>query len=276
MEEFNYDLFFNQFLIEKGDIVDVASDLASILMYCRRKKISFDSNHMIDMLQQKAGNSGTVMIRTFSWDFCHGKKFDILKSPGRVGSLGNIAMNRADFKRTKHPLYSWMVWGKHQKELCSLENKTSFGVGTPFDFLYKHNGKQITIGNTSSVACTQVHHCEALARVPYRFEKNFTGIYADEWGRESEQTFSMYVKPYNAKVSNDVLNSEGYSKILVEEGILTNTYYNGILNCRTYNLHALTDYVLNDLTKGDGSLVVSVNENPGYKNIDINWADLAY
>lgn len=276
MNEFNYGQFFDSFSIEEGDIVDVASDLASILMYCHREKLTFDINKMIDKLQQCIGNNGTILIRTFSWDFCHGKKFDILKSPGRVGSLGNAALKRADFKRTRHPIYSWMVWGKHQKELCSLGNKASFGKDTSFDFLYKHNGKQITIGNTHRVACTQVHHCEALAEVPYRFEKNFTGIYADELGMESQQTFSMHVRPYNINVSNEILNTENYSKTLIREGIFKNAYYDGVINCRTYNLHRLTDYFLNDLIQGNGSFLVSVNGSPGYKNIDINWDDLVY
>lgn len=42
MNEFNYGQFFDSFSIEEGDIVDAASDLASILMYCHREKLTFD------------------------------------------------------------------------------------------------------------------------------------------------------------------------------------------------------------------------------------------
>jgi aminoglycoside N3'-acetyltransferase len=167
-----------------------------------------------------------------------------------------------------------MVWGKYAEELCRLNNTSSFGEGSPFDFLYQKQGVQITIGNTANVACTQIHHCEALAKVPYRKEKKFTGSYIDCDGSESQRTYSMYVRPLNALVSNEAVNEPHFTKTLVEQGILTNKDYDGIINCRRYDLRKLTDYVLEDLTEGDGSFVVSVNGVPGYKNSGVCWDEL--
>ena len=112
MEELNYRELISGIGIEKGNILDIASGLHDIKQYCRSHNLSFDGNHLIDVLKEETGPGGTVMIRAFTWDFCQQIPFDILHSPSQVGALGNIAMEREDFKRTQHPIYSWMVWGK--------------------------------------------------------------------------------------------------------------------------------------------------------------------
>ena len=84
--------------IEKGDTVDVASDLVSIIMFCRKRKIGFDADKLIDALKDLVSGEGTVMIRMFNWDFCRGTDFDIRKTPSRVGALGNVALKETILK----------------------------------------------------------------------------------------------------------------------------------------------------------------------------------
>ena len=67
------------------------------------------------------------------------KIFDYKKTPSNCGSLSNIALQRSDFKRTKHPIHSFAVFGKHKNYLCNLENKSSWGEDSPFKFLYKNS-----------------------------------------------------------------------------------------------------------------------------------------
>ena len=133
-KELDYMDFLQGVGVEKGDIIDVSSDMANVLLYCRRIGARLVPDHLIDSLQELVGPEGTVMIRTFTWDFCHGEPFDIRTSPSRVGALGNAAMKRADFKRTRHPIYSWMVWGKRADELLQMDQPSAFGPGSVFDF----------------------------------------------------------------------------------------------------------------------------------------------
>lgn len=153
---------------------------------------------------QTVGENGTILIRTFNWDFCHGGTFDIKRTPSQVGSLGNIALKRKDFRRTQHPLYSWMVWGKCTDELCELNSNSSFGENSVFDFLYKKNVKLLCIGNTSVSSFTQTHYAEAVVKVPYRFEKNFKSKYIDLEGRKSIREYSMFVRYLDYKIEADV------------------------------------------------------------------------
>lgn len=275
MEEFNYKEYLDGIGIKKGDILDVASDMMSVMMYCRRKKLHFNPNLLIDALQEKVGEEGTVMIRTFTWDFCHETPFDMKKSPSRSGSLGDVAMKREDFKRTKHPIYSWMVWGKYQEELCAMENTSAFGVDTPFDLLDKKHGKQMVIGNLATTACTQIHHCEAMAEVPYRLDKMFKGEYVDENGESSLREYSMHVRPLNLSVSNEVTNSKEFGDMLKEQGIYICKMYDEKVECSVFLLHEMTECLIEDL-KDEGKWVVSINNCAGYKAAGVDWDTLKY
>lgn len=58
MEEFNYAEFISCVPIEKGETIDVVSDLLSIGMYCKRRKIKFDPNELIDCFAMLLGQKG--------------------------------------------------------------------------------------------------------------------------------------------------------------------------------------------------------------------------
>ncbi len=269
-----YEQFLQGVGIEKGDIIDVASDMVSILMYCRKRKIEFNPDDLLDALKNLVGPEGTVMVRMFNWDFCHGTPFDMSKSPSRVGALGNTALKRSDFIRTAHPLYSWMVCGKYAGELAKMNNTCAFGPGTPFDFLYTHGGKQFTLGNTVADACTQMHHAEAVAAVPYRFEKMFTGEYTDLGGNTSLRTYSQYVRYLDVKVEN--INTDEGERLdtLKELGILTEKYYDDALRVSVIDLRQITDFFVKDIEENEGRFIVNINGLPGYKEAGIDYESL--
>ena len=61
MEELNYRELISGIGIEKGNILDIASGLHDIKQYCRSHNLSFDGNHLIDVLKEETGPGGTVM-----------------------------------------------------------------------------------------------------------------------------------------------------------------------------------------------------------------------
>lgn len=250
--------------IEKGDIIDVASALRGMKQYCDNQGLVFEANYLIDALIEKVGSKGTVMIRTFNWDFCDQVPFDILHTPSQVGALGTIAMKRWDFRRTQHPIYSWTVWGKHQDYLCDLNNTCAFGEGTPFEFLYKNNAKMVRIGNTNEWAFTQRHHAEKLADVPYRYEKVFEGNYIDRDGISNIKKYSMFVRHLDMEVElNDYLPIEQEWE---ETGVKVSKKWNDI-SCCSIRLKEAMDYIYDDLIYGFGSKTVVVNGTAGYQNV---------
>jgi hypothetical protein len=82
--------------VGEGDLLDISSDLLSVIMDYRKNKIIFDPERLLDSFCEKVGGGGTVMIRTWNWDFCHNAAFDWRNTPSQVGALGNIALKRSD------------------------------------------------------------------------------------------------------------------------------------------------------------------------------------
>ena len=178
------------FLLPKNNILP-------IILNFKKYKIDFKVDALINDLQNHVGNNGTLIFPTYNWGFCNKKTFNYHKTPSKCGALSNLVLKRSDFKRTKHPIYSLAVWGKHKKHLCSLQNKTSWGEGSPFDFMYKKNCKNLFIGLDYKEAFTMDHYFEQKVKVNYRYNKTFTSTYIDEFGKKKIKSYSMYVRNEN-------------------------------------------------------------------------------
>lgn len=131
MAELDYNMLLKAVPIKRGATVDVVSDLFNIQKRCWEIGRKFDPDKLIDAICDTVGEEGTVLIRMFSWDFCHGKGYDARHTSSQVGALGNIALKRSDFRRTKHPMYSWMVWGNYQDYLVVRRPCHVDGVRAP-------------------------------------------------------------------------------------------------------------------------------------------------
>lgn len=275
-KEFDYHGFLRDLPIASGDIVDVASDLLSVLLFCRQRNLSFCADGLLDALKELVGENGTVLIRSFSWDFCHGVPFDIRNSPSRTGSLGNRAAARPDFIRTRHPIYSWWVWGKHQEALCSMDACGAFGKGGVFDYLYQNSGKQVGIGRIGSTALSQLHYAEVEMKVPYRREKYFSENYTDENGHTEPRTYSMHVRPFNINVTYENIEGEQTLNYMRDQGILVESLYEDTLPCLVFHLKEATDFFKRDFAENQGKRLVSVEGVPGIVNEDVDWARAVY
>lgn len=188
--------------IEKGDILYISSDI-TMLMYRVSKTYSIKTkeakkefmNKFVDTLKEMVGEQGTLLVPMFTWSFCRGVEYDARSTPGEVGALGNwILDNRTDFRRTKHPLYSFMVTGKDADLLYNMENKTAWGADSPFSYLHHNHGKNLLINVTLERCFTFTHYVEECLKVPYRYFKDFSGTYIDENGNKSNRTYTMYVR----------------------------------------------------------------------------------
>lgn len=232
--------------VKKGDIIDVASDLLSVMLRFRERHERFDANRLLEALKEVVGEEGTVLIRAFNWDFCHGVPFHYQKTPSRVGSLGNAALKRPDFKRTKHALYSWCVWGKYQEQLTEMDPVDAFGDDSIFAFLEEHNASLLRLGSVTVSGLTSMHRAEQRANIPVRFIKNFTGLYtgADEVRRE--KTYSMFVRnlDYHIRVREEILTEN-----LRRKGVIEEHCYDGV-NIDRVDLRAAGKAVYQDILDG--------------------------
>ena len=189
-----YDEIIDKLNIKSGEKIWLASDITKYVFVARRNGGSFSPDHLIDVLKECIGPQGDLIIPVFSFEFSNNGRYDYRNSKGTCGHLGNLALTREDFKRTKHPMHSFMVWGRDKELLCSMENKHSFGVDSPFGFCREENVRQIFLGTDYQRGMTYVHFVETECRVPYRFDKSFKGIYVTQDGAEEEREYLYYAR----------------------------------------------------------------------------------
>ena len=190
--------------LAKGQTLLVSSDIVSLAFGALSAGETFRCEDFIETLQAALGPEGTLLFPTFNFDFCQGKSFDIRHSSSATGVLSKAALGRADFKRTRHPIHSFAVWGKHQNYLCGLRNKSSFGADSPFASLLSEKAVALIIGLSYQGAFTFAHYAEEMERVPYRYLKEFTAPYVDEFGNSKISRYSMYVRDLEKGVESSL------------------------------------------------------------------------
>ena len=214
------------FPIRDGDTVIISSDIRRVLFDSKRKGNPFEPDDFIDTLIQKIGCEGTLLFPTYNWDYCQGIPFDYIHTKCKTGTLGTIALKRDDFKRTKHPIYSFAVWGKDKEWLCNMNNISSFGADSPFAYLKEKNALNILIDVDYQNCFTYVHFVEEQSKiVKYRYQKMFSAPYIDVNGQIRDSKYSMFVRYLELDVENKI-NRIGH---ILEENKIANKLTVGII-----------------------------------------------
>jgi len=181
--------------IHEGDILLIASDITKLSYSAIKAEGEFDPNKLIDSFKNKLGNNGTLLFPSYNFLLESGDIFDIKKTrPFLCGALSIAALGRDDFMRTKHPLHSFLVWGKHADEICNLNNKSSFGEDSPFAFLHHHKAKMLFIDIDLYGSFTFTHYVEEMEKVRYRRMKKYEIIYTDNENITSVKEYFLYKK----------------------------------------------------------------------------------
>lgn len=216
----------SHFRLNKGDNVFVTSDVKALIYDCIQHEDETDIQIIIDGIIDIIGPEGTLVFPTFNWAFCKGEAYDHYKTPCKTGSLGKEALKRDDFMRTKHPIYSFAVWGKGQEEMCSLDNHSSFGIDSPFTYMLEHNFRNLFIDKDLQHSFVFVHYVEETAGpVSYRYLKDFTADYTDDKGRTRKATYSMNVRDLDLDVENVIY---AYEPEFIEKGVMQRFFVNEI------------------------------------------------
>lgn len=248
--------FINHLKIQHGDFILITGNLVKFLMKTKREDKNFNLDILIDLILGRIGQEGTLAIQTFNWDFCTGETYDIINSKSKTGSLGNIALKRKDFKRTSHPIYSFAVAGKYQKELISLDNKGAFDDKSPFDFMFKKNAQMIIIELPLQNSFTFVHYVEEIYNVSYRYNKTFKATYIDADGNKELLSYDMHVRD----IENNVLtNIEPLEKIFIDNNVMNVSLYEDI-EIKKINLAKAYHIISDDIKYNNAKNLYTIGE----------------
>lgn len=213
--------------LKKGDCVYVISDMLELAKSYKARGSRLCPDELTEGLQRIVGEEGTLLFPTFNWDFCKGTGFDYSRTPVRTGAWSKSVLQRKDFARTAHPLYSFAVWGHHREELLENDSADSFGPGTIFELLLQWDARLLAVGLPALKGASYIHHVEQMVGVPYRYNKSFTGEYRDAWGRCGTRTYRMYVRDLDL----DPRHIAGFRPLeekMSEEGLIRTEYYGEI------------------------------------------------
>lgn len=208
--------------IEKGDVVLLTSDITDLFLQCQDNGEILDVNILLDHFKEAIGKEGTLLIPTYNWGFCQGRPFDYKKTPSKTGAIGNAALRRKDFIRTKHPIYSFAVWGKDADKLVAMNNIESFGADSPFAYLEQVNAKNVFIGASLRNSFTYIHYIEQKLGAKYRYSKIFKSHYIDQNKVDTIKEYAMYVRDLDLGVvcAPDPFVDTLYANHIVQHGLI--------------------------------------------------------
>lgn len=229
--------------IKNGENIWFSSEIIRLALIFRQNGEILNVDDLIDEIIERLGKDGTLMIPVFSYEFSNEGTYDYLHTRGTAGAVGNKVLARKDFKRTKHPIHSFAVWGKDKDMLCEMDNKHSFGLDSPFEYCRKNEVRQIMLGTDYAHALTMVHFCESVCNVPYRFTKIFTGEYTDEFGETKVRSYDYAARDRSIKTINK-FNEMG--RILEEAGASVKSMFYGC-PCYSVQLNRAYDLICNDI-----------------------------
>ena len=143
---------------------------------------------------------GTVLFPLFNFNYCTNGFFDYKNTPSKMGALSERARQDFRFKRTLHPIYSFAVSGKYKKDFLALINKGGYAKNSPFGLLNELGAQIAVLDLSDQNAMTFYHFIEEINEVPYRYHKDFKGVYIEENGRRENRTYSLFVRNLEAGV----------------------------------------------------------------------------
>lgn len=158
--------------LRTGDVVLVHSSLSAF------GYVEGGADTVIDALLAAVGETGTVVVPTFTWRANHAAEtvtFDVRASSCKheVGIIPETFRRRPQARRSTHVCHSVAAIGPHTDQVMG-EGISSFGAGSTFHRLYDLDAWCLLLG-VGFTSCTELHAVEEFMRVPYRHHRDFAG-----------------------------------------------------------------------------------------------------
>lgn len=158
----------------------------------------------------------TLCVPTFTFSFCNGDDFDVQRSRSRMGALNEHIRNRPEAVRSSDPLMSVSLVGE-DRDLVENLGHESIGKDSTFDKLSRRDGVKFLFFGVNLGDCfTYMHYLEWVARVPYRYNREFFGKVTNN-GSSRDERYTLFVR-YNNVIPNNA--SYTYGQILLDRGDL--------------------------------------------------------
>jgi aminoglycoside 3-N-acetyltransferase len=162
----------------------------------------------------------TLCMPTFTFSFCNGVAYDVTQSRSKMGVFNEYVRRLPQAERSIDPLMSAAVLGADHQVVRDLGHH-SIGERSTFDKIHAaKNARFLFLGVGAAKCFTYTHYVEERLRVPYRYDRDFTGTIIDGEHRDGEQrreeTYTLYVR-YKGVVPEA---STKFEDFLVQDGLM--------------------------------------------------------
>lgn len=155
---------------------------------------------LYDVIRELGGGKN-IIVPTFTYSFCNGEIYDVLKSRTSMGAFNEFIRNQEGRYRTMDPLLSVSVPVELKNHFLPYHGQHSLGEKSGLDALHHMDGvKFLFFGAEMRTCFTYVHYVEKMLDVPYRFDMEFQGQVVDEAGNQTDRTQYIHTQCYGVKL----------------------------------------------------------------------------
>jgi len=238
---------FNNLGIKKGDKIIIHSNIAGILQFYYKDKISI-SKVFFSILKNHIGKKGTIIIPAYNYEFTKKKSFNLKNSSSEVGFFSNYLLKKYWKNRTLDPVFSHIVFGNLRGFKKNNINNEAFGKDSIFSYILKNNFK-IFCFCCSSDRVTFIHFIEYIFRVPYRYIKKF--ISTVEYGKFKQKIIYKY--NVGKKIYAYSLKEKKINQLIDQNQFIRSKF--GRFECFSINCNYLHDSIGKKIIKNDYYLI---------------------
>lgn len=159
----------------------------------------------------------TLVVPTFTFSFCNGLPYDVKHSRSRMGVFNEYIRRLPDAQRSIDPLMSCAALGADKSVVTNLGH-SSIGENCTFDKMHSAKDARFLFLGVGAAKCmTYTHYVEERERVPYRYDRPFTGTIVDG-ERTYQDTYNLYVRHKGVEPER----TSKFEDFIVRKGLMKN------------------------------------------------------
>lgn len=161
--------------LKKGDLVFCHSNIGYFGIPEGERSVDNAFNTILNSLFDVIGETGTLVVPTFTYSFCEGRIFDHDHTPSNCGVFSEKIRTLSESYRSEDPNVSVAAIGHLAKAITQKVPENTYGDNSFFERFFQSKG--VICNFNFDAASTFIHYVERRLNVPYRFDKSFTGIF---------------------------------------------------------------------------------------------------
>jgi aminoglycoside 3-N-acetyltransferase len=239
--------------VQKGDILLIHSSIKRVFKRYLKLGIKLSPEDILNSFLEAVGETGTLLLPLFNFDFTKDIDFDISDTPSHMGALTEAARKHPLTVRTGHPIYSFAVIGAQSSKFKDIDNFSGYGSDSPFAILRNMGGKIAVLDLPDQNSMTFYHYVEEMQNVDYRYHKVFNGNYTDSSGNTERKNYGLFVRDIEKGVQTHV-NPAG--ELMWNKGLYTGSKPNEGSGLRVISAQDVYDFVSNIIQSNESKNIL--------------------